>query len=63
MRPQQPPVNIEGDPGGSGSEDHDMIDEDAIEQFGRELDEGFSEADLAARAPEEDRGAGAVAPS
>ncbi len=67
MRPQQPSVNIEGDPGADGPEDmaegHDMIDEDAIEQFGRELDEGFNEADLAARALEEDRAAGAAAPS
>jgi single-strand DNA-binding protein len=66
MRPQQPPVNIEGDPGASGPEDmaegHDMIDEDAIEQFGRELDEGLNEADLAARAVEEDQAASAGAP-
>ena len=35
--------------------DRDMIDEEAIEQFGRELD-GLSEAELAARALEEDEG-------
>ena len=35
--------------------DRDMIDEEAIEQFGRELDEGLSEAELAAQAPEEDQ--------
>ena len=67
MRPQQPPVSIEGGPGADGSEDmaegHDMIDEEAIEQFGRELDEGFNEADLTARAVEEDRAAGAEAPT
>jgi len=66
MRPQQSPVNIEGDPAADGSEDmaegHDMIDEEAIEQFGRELDEGFNEADLAARALGEDQ-VGAAAPS
>ena len=60
-------VNVEGGPGSDGSEDmadgHDMIDEDAIEQFGRELDDGFNEADLAARALEEDQGAGAAAPA
>jgi len=35
--------------------DGDMIDEDAIEQFGRELD-GLSEAELAARALDEEEG-------
>jgi single-strand DNA-binding protein len=35
--------------------DRDMIDEDAIEQFGRELD-GLSEAELAARALDEEEG-------
>ena len=35
--------------------DREMIDEEAIEQFGRELD-GLSEAELAARALEEDEG-------
>ena len=67
MRPQQQPVNVEGGPGSGGSEDmaegHDMIDEEAIEQFGRELDDDFNEADLAARALEEDQGAGAAAPT
>ena len=63
MRPQQSPVSIEGGPGADGSEDmaegHDMIDEEAIEQFGRELDEDFNEADLAARAAEEGQAADA----
>jgi single-strand DNA-binding protein len=67
MRPHQPPVNAEGDPGADGSEaaaEHrDMIDEEAIEQFGRELDESFNDADLAPRALEEDQPAGAAAPS
>jgi single-strand DNA-binding protein len=67
MRPQQPPVSIEGGPGAAGSEDltegRDMLDEDAIEQFGRELDEGFNEADLAARAAEQGQAASAGAPT
>jgi len=60
---QRPPVNAEGDPAADVPQDRDvidrdvidrdMIDEDAIEQFGRELD-GLSEAELAARALEED---------
>jgi single-strand DNA-binding protein len=58
IRPHQPPVNTEGDPAASGSremsDDQDMVDEEAIEQFGRELDEGLNEADLAAHALQED---------
>jgi single-strand DNA-binding protein len=61
MRPRQPAVNTQGDPGADGSEDmaegRDMIDEEAIEQFGRELDDDLSEADLAARALEENEAA------
>jgi single-strand DNA-binding protein len=67
MRPQQPPLSIEGGPGAGASEDmaegHDMIDEEAIEQFGRELDEDFNEADLAARAVEEGQAASTGAPT
>jgi single-strand DNA-binding protein len=54
IRPVQPPVNTEGDPAASGSQatadDHDMVDEEAIEQFGRELDEDINEAGLVAGA-------------
>ena len=64
MRPHQPPVNAEGDPAVSGSQDtaddQDMVDEEAIEQFGRELDEDLNETGLAARALEEDEAADAV---
>jgi single-strand DNA-binding protein len=64
MRPHQPPVNAEGDPAASGAQDtaddQDMVDEEAIEQFGRELDEDLNEAGLAARALGEDDAAGAV---
>ncbi len=69
MRPQSQAVSTEGDPAGSWpadtSETRDMtggsgeiIDEEAIEQFGRDLDE----AGLAAQALEEDDEAGAAAP-
>ena len=57
IRPHRPPVNTEGDPAASGSQDmaddQDMVDEETIEQFGRELDEDLNEADLAARALQE----------
>jgi len=66
MRPQQPPVNIDADPGADGSEDlaegRDMIDDEAIEQFGRELDD-LSEAEVATQAIEEDEAADATASS
>ena len=42
------------------SEDQDIIDEDAIEQFGRELD-GLGEAEVATRALEEDEAADVTA--
>jgi single-strand DNA-binding protein len=42
------------------AEDADMIDEDAIEQFGRELD-GLGEAEVATQALEEDEGADVTA--
>jgi single-strand DNA-binding protein len=64
MRPHQPPVNTGGDRVASGSQDtaddQDMVDEEAIEQFGRELDEDLNEAGLAARALEEDEATDAV---
>jgi single-strand DNA-binding protein len=64
IRPYQPPVNAESDPAASGSQDmaddSDMIDEEAIEQFGREIDESLNEAGLAARALEEDQAADAA---
>jgi single-strand DNA-binding protein len=67
MRPQQPPVNIDAGPGADGPEDlaegRDMIDDEAIEQFGRELDEDLSEAELAARGLEEDQAADSAASS
>ena len=67
MRPQQQPVNAGTDPGADGpgdtAEGRDMIDEEAIEQFGRELDDDLSEAELAARAVEGDEAVGsAVSP-
>jgi single-strand DNA-binding protein len=46
----------DGSPGG------DLIDEDAIEQFGRELDESLDGSRLEAEALEQDEAAGAVAP-
>jgi single-strand DNA-binding protein len=67
MRPQQQPVTTGADPGANGSEEtaegRDMIDEEAIDQFGRELDEGFSGADLDAPATGTDQAAGAAVPS
>jgi single-strand DNA-binding protein len=64
MRPQQQPVTTGTDPGADGSEEtadgREMIDEEAIDQFGRELDEGFSEAGLDAPAPRADQAAGAA---
>jgi hypothetical protein len=43
------------------SEDRDMIDEEAIEQFGRDLD-GLGESEVATQALEEDEAASASAP-
>ena len=66
MRPQQQPVNTGTDPGADGSGDtaggRDAIDEEAIDQFGRELDEGLSEAELDAPGPGADQAAGAAVP-
>ena len=67
MRPQQQPVNAGTDPGAVGpgdtAEGRDMIDEEAIDQFGRELDEGLSEAGLDAPGPGADQAADAAVPS
>jgi single-strand DNA-binding protein len=64
------PVTTEGDPaaetpqdmadGPELTEDRDMIDEEAIEQFGREL-AGFGEAEVATQPFEEDEAADATA--
>jgi single-strand DNA-binding protein len=58
MRPQRQRVGTAGDPAADSTPDtaegRGMIDEEAIEQFGRELDESLSEAELAAQALEED---------
>ena len=72
LRPQHRPVAMEGDPAAGGprdttdvdemAEDRDMIDEEAIEQFGRELDD-LSEAEVAAHGLEEDEVADATASS
>lgn len=65
LRPDRRPVVAEEDPATPErqdmAEDRDMIDEEAIEQFGRELD-GLSEAELANQALDEDEAAGATAP-
>ena len=69
MRPQPQAASTEGDPAGNWPADtsdtrdssagsDQIIDEEAIEQFGRDLDE----AGLAAQALEEDEEAGASAP-
>jgi single-strand DNA-binding protein len=66
LRPDRRPVTTEEDPATEEpqdmTEDRDMIDEEAIEQFGRELD-GLSQAEVAARALEEDEEADATASS
>ena len=69
MRPERRPETDGADPGAGQSpdlpEDGDMIDEEAIERFGRELDD-LSEAEVATQAleaDEEDEAAAATAPS
>jgi single-strand DNA-binding protein len=66
MRPERRPEVTEADPGVGLTpdlpDDRGMIDEDAIEQFGQAL-ESLSEAELAARAFEEDEAADATMPS
>jgi single-strand DNA-binding protein len=69
LRHQRRPSAIEGDPVAEEPqdtadvdempEDRDMIDEEAIEQFGRELD-GLGEAEDATQALAEDEAAGAA---
>jgi len=73
MRPERPPADTAGDLAADGPEamtedrdiidDRGMIDEEAMEQFGRELDEGLGEAGLATRALEEDEAADAAVSS
>ena len=73
IRPQPQPVNSDGHPvrdldeevqastelaGGSEG----MIDEEAIERFGRDLDESLNEAGFAAQALDEDEETNAAAP-
>jgi single-strand DNA-binding protein len=64
LRPDRRPVAVEGDPAGEQPQDvtegRDMIDDEAIDQFGRELD-GLSEAEVAAQALEEDKAADTAA--
>ena len=64
MRPERPAADAATDPAAAGpgdlTEDRDMIDEEAIERFGRELDESLDEAELAAQALEEDEAADAT---
>jgi single-strand DNA-binding protein len=67
---QHRPVTTEGDPAAEAAqdmadgpempEDRDMIDEEAIEQFGREL-AGLGEAEVAPQALEQDEAADATA--
>jgi single-strand DNA-binding protein len=57
QEPQEPQYPAEGS---EMPEDGDMIDDEAIEQLGRELD-GLGEAEAAAHGLEEDEAAGAMA--
>ena len=65
LRPQRQSTATDGDPAAGEpqevAEGGDMIDEEAIERFGRELD-GLSEAEVAAQALEEDEAADITAP-
>jgi single-strand DNA-binding protein len=66
LRPERRPAVTEGDPAADQvpdmPDDRDMIDEEAIEQFGQAL-ESLSEAELAAQALDEDEAADAEVPS
>ena len=68
LRQPQRAVTAEGDPAAGDTQDviegRDLVDEEAIEQFGRELD-GLSEAEaeVATQALEEDEAAGTKVPS
>jgi single-strand DNA-binding protein len=59
MRPERPPAGTAADPAADGpretAEDRGMIDEEAIERFGRELDESLDDGELAAQATPEDQ--------
>jgi single-strand DNA-binding protein len=63
LRQQHRPVAAQGDPAAEEPQDatgdRDVLDEEAIEQFGRELD-GLSEAEVATQALEEDGAAPSV---
>ncbi len=65
LRQQHRPVVAEGDPAAEQpqdmTDDRDMIDEEAIEQFGRELD-GLGETEVATQALEEDATASSAPP-
>jgi single-strand DNA-binding protein len=67
MRPQRQLVDTAGDPAADSPQDTaegtGMIDEEAIEQFGRELDEGLSEAEFPGQALEEDEEADTAVPA
>jgi single-strand DNA-binding protein len=64
LRQPHRPATTESDPAAEEPQDvaegRDMIDEEAIDQFGRELD-GLSEAEVAAHALEEDEAADTAA--
>jgi single-strand DNA-binding protein len=66
MRPERPQVDTAAEPAADGpagmAEDRDIIDEEAIEQFGRELDEGLDDGELAAQALDEGETASAAPP-
>ena len=66
LRQPHRPTTTEGDPAAEEPQDvaegREMIDEEAIERFGRELD-GLSEAEVATQALEDDEAADAKAPS
>ena len=71
MRHQPQPVKTEADPAGdweeqippiAAGEPGELIDEEAIERFGRDLDESLNEAGFATQALDEDSEAGVTAP-
>jgi hypothetical protein len=64
LRPDRRPAVTEGEPAAEEprdmAEDQDMIDDEAIERFGRELD-GLGGAEVVTHALEEDEAADAMA--
>jgi len=62
IRPERPRQDVADDPAAEGPQGGDPIDEAAIEQFGRELDEGLGGAEFAAHALGQDEAADAAAP-